>query len=65
MSESELQLSDLDEALTYESCHCGAIPKAFYEPGCTYIKCPRCGLGSCAPDFDPAEALRRWRIKTG
>lgn len=65
MTEPELQLRELAEVLTIETCACGSIPTAHYEPGVLWIECPRCNLTTCAPDFDPAEALRRWRIKTG
>lgn len=63
MTGPELQLRELAEALQNESCHCGSIPIPDYEPGVLSIICPRCNFQTCAPDFDPAEALKRWIAK--
>lgn len=63
MTDSELQLRELAEALKDHSCHCLGIPYPDYEPGVLSIICPKCNFQTCAPDFDPAEALKRWIAK--
>ena len=63
-TEPERRLVAVEAALESETCHCGKVPEIAYEPGATTIRCERCNLQACVPDFDPEKALSEWRRKT-
>lgn len=51
---------ELSDARKYTLTCCSLPPRIKYEPGCSYIKCIKCGRTAARPDWGFKEVIKDW-----